>query len=390
MSQRNSQYIYQRMTAGAFSTESAQIEVNGRDLRTKFGSAFLSLVGFIIGIRLDPTYTNAPNVAQHNRLLRSVTFNDGHMNLVVSDGNALRLSEQVELAARPQEEVLTNGGSTNPRFWTRALWLGPAGFRDAPNGYGVPCAALKQAKLQIDLNTFANVGADTTAWTGNIYVIAVLEARKDLVLGPTFVRKTTQGSNDFKIFGRARYSSVLLCDAATYVPLTTADVGDLVVEVDSNDSIYSPSIPSPELTRVFNHIAGKGQFNGVPVGERVDATYDIGQLTLNPGTPTALVAAILDAQVAVFSPPGMRMSKLTVCPKDHLRIATTGTATALHCVYNRFEPRTPEHLAFYLEQISTELKRPVVPESLKVAKLEKGGKVSELEKEWYPLKLKVA
>lgn len=388
--QRNSQYVYQRMSAGAFTTESQTIEVDGRDLRTRFGSAFLSLVGFIIGIRLDPTYTNAPNVAQHNRLLRSVTFNDGHMNLVVSDGNALRLSEQVELARRPQEEVLTNGGSTNPRYWTRALWLGPAGFRDAPDGFGLPCAGLKQSKLTIDLNAFANVGADTTAWTGNIYVTAILAPRRDLILGPTFVRKTMQGSNDFKIFGRARYASVLLCDAATYVPLTTGDVGDVTVEVDGNDSLYQPSIPSAELTRVFNHIAGKGQFNGVPVGERIDATYDVGQLTLNPATPTALVAAILEAQVAVFSPPGARLSKMSVCPKEYLRVATSGSATALHCVYNRFEPRTPEHLAFFLEQISKELGRPVVPESLKVARLDKGSRVPESEKEWMPLKLKVA
>lgn len=388
MSQRVSQHTYQRLSAGAFTDQNFTVRVNLRDLRTKIGTAFAHLVGFHLGIRLDPTYTTAPTVAGHNKLIRKLTLNDGHKDLAIVDGNAMRLLERIEWGQPLAREALTNGGSTNPRAWSRVLMLGPLGFKDSPDGYGIPCAALLNGSLVIDGAAFTDVSADATAWTGNVYVTAILAPRRDLMLGAVYERRTFDISNDDKLTGEARYAALGLCDSSAYGAFTAGDVGVLTIEPDSSNNIFSPGLPASELGRLFNCEMRSGPLFALQ-GDPFDATYDVDERIVNGATPTALATAIVECQPGVWVPRGGQTSKMSVACKNHLRIATDGTNTTFRVVVGRFIPRDPGHLAFQLQALEAELKRPIKEESLKAAVLQKGSKSPESERRWMSLKLKV-
>lgn len=292
-------------------------------------SEIANLLGFVVEIDLDPTFTAVPAVIGHNNALANIRFYDGSDALFDGQGNDLRMFETLEQGWSIQGEAVTQT-STNNRYWTRFLPVGPLALAGSPSDYGVACAELSQGgTLDFTPSVLTDVSADTTAAVMVVRTAAVLAPSKnELRVGPKYQRlvQTNKGSGT-TLGDEALYAYIAAVDAS-YAGFAAGDWSKISVGTTKRGK-YVDSVDAELLGRVFNSQMAPGLLGQV-MGEPRDATYDVAPRIVNFASATAIAAQSPALQPIIWCPRGTRLSKLfaRVDQDDTLKIEYSGAQAA--------------------------------------------------------------
>lgn len=314
--------------------------------KTLFREAEIAnLIGFVIEVELDPTFTAAPTVIGHNNALANIRFYDGQDALFDGQGNDLRMFESLEQGWSIMGEAITQT-STNLRYWTRFLPVGPMHLAGSPSDYAIPCAELAQGgTLDFTPSVLTDVSADTTAATMVVRTGAVLvPSRDELRIGPKYQRLVQPNKGSGTTIGdEALYAYIGAVDAA-YAAFGAGDWGKVSIGTTKRGK-YVDSVDAELLGRAFNAQMAPGLLGQIQ-GEPRDATYDVAYRIPNFASPTAIAAQAAALQPMLWCPRGCRLSKLNarVDQDDNLKIeysgAQSGSAGSYLC--GRFLPHTAD------------------------------------------------
>lgn len=296
--------------------------IRGRDLpATVFGRiAHLKAIHFEFD--LDPTYTAVPTVVGHNNVINRLEFFDGQQVRFTGSLNALRMFERLENGGNRVMEAVTGNASTNNRYWSRMLYMGPPGFAGSPSDFVYPCAALENAEIRVNWGALTDISSDTTAATCSVRVTAVLVLLDEVRIPPFYERtETTLAGADTPITGRALYAYIGLCNSSTYDAFAAGDIA--TVTVDTGQGQLVPATDARALSKLYNQEHGRGSLDGL-AGDPNNATYDVNDRIVNLGTPTALAAQAFDLQPVVWCPPGTRITKVAGAVESSLRLRWSG------------------------------------------------------------------
>lgn len=302
-----------------------------RDLPAELFGRIAHLAGIHLTVDLDPTYTTAPTVVGHNALFSRIELFDGQQVRFTGNGNDLRMFERLENGGSRAMEALTNGGSTNNRYWSRYLSLGPPNMAGSPTDFVFPCAALENGELRINWGALTDISADTTAATATVYVTAVLVLLDEIRIPPFYERQTySLAGADSPIPGRCLALFMGLCNSNAYDAFTAGDIDNVTVGTGLGDVV--PSVDASALTHLFNQMWGRGSVDGI-AGDPFNATYDVNNRIVNLGTPTALAAQALDQQPVLWMPKEGRITKCVAIVDSSLRVrwsGANGAGTIMH------------------------------------------------------------
>lgn len=324
-------------------TQSAQT-VQLKELQKKLfqESEIANLLGFVFEIDLDPTFTAVPAIIGHNNALAQIQFYDGSDMLFEGQGNDLRMFESLENGKTVLGEAITQT-STNNRYWSRFLPMGPMNLLGSPSDFAIPCAELAEGGyLRITPSVLTAISADTTAATMTVRIAAMLApSRNELRIGPKYQRlcRANTGSG-FQISDEALYPYVGAVDAA-YAAFGVAAFSKVTVRTTKRGR-YVDNVDAELLTRCFNSQMKPGSMDQI-LGEQRDATYDVGP-RINAFADGTLLAAQAGAlQPLLWAPKGTRLSKVhaRVDQNDSMIIEHSGDQGANgQYLFGRFLPHS--------------------------------------------------
>jgi hypothetical protein len=344
------QPYYQQLADLAFTigtTQTAQV-VQLKELEKKLyqESEIANLIGFVLEVTLTPTFTTAPTLIGHNNALASIQLYDGADMLFDGQGNDLRMFETLENGKTVQGEAITQT-STNPRFWSRFLPVGPMNLAGSPSDYMVPCAELAEGGyLRITPSVLTDISADTTAASMTVRVLACLApSGNELRVGPKYQRLVRANSGSgFQIGDEALYAYVGATNAS-YAAFAANAFGKVTIRTTKRGR-YVNNVDAELLARAFNAGWRPGSMDQV-MGETRDATFDVAPRIVNFSSATALGPATPALQPFIWAPKDARLSKLKarVDPNDAMTIEFSGAqgASGNH-VFGRFLPHTGDSI----------------------------------------------
>lgn len=289
---------------------------------TKVGDRLVHVVALHMRAVVTPTYTTAPTIVGHNALVAGLEIFDGSQTRFNSSFNALRFHERFENGGIAIPEALTNGGTGNPRYFTRSFYFGPPHWEGSPTDWAFPAAALENGELRVRYGALTDISADTTANTATLYVYAECILFDQLRIPPLFERQLyTAPGSDYQILGRGLYCNLFLGNSTSYDAFAAGDVGTVQVLTGQYDAV--PNALAQVLTDGYNRMWARGDIGGL-TGDPANATYDVAQRVVNGGTPTALQAQALDQQPVLYCGPGHRISKTVAIVENALRVKWSG------------------------------------------------------------------
>lgn len=330
-------------------TQSPQV-VQLKELEKKLyqESEIANLIGLGLEVTVTPTFTTAPTVVGHNAALAKVELYDGADMLADVNGNDLRMFETLENGRTILGEAITQT-STNPRFWSRFLAMGPPNLAGSPSDYMVCCAELAEgAYLRITPSVLTDISADTTAASMTVRVFAYLApSGNELRIAPKYQRLTRANSGSgFNITDEALYAYIgAVKSQSTYAAFAANDFGKVIIRTTKRGR-YVNNVDAELLARAFNTQWQPGSIDQV-IGEQRDATYDVAPRIVNFASATALAAQSAALQPLIWTPRDARLSKLKarVDPNDTMTIEYSGGLGANGgFLFGRFMPHTADSI----------------------------------------------
>src|SRR3990167_4607528 len=261
-----------------------------RDLPAEIFGRIAHVAAIHLVVDLDPTYTTAPTVVGHNALFSRIELFDGQQVRFTGNGNDLRFFEALENGGKRSMEALANA-TTESRYFSRVIHLGPPNMAGSPTDFVLPCAALENGELRINWGALTDISADTTAATATVYVTAALVLLDEIRIPPFYERQTyTLSGADSPVPGRCLAMFMDLANSSSYDAFAAADLGNITVSTGLGDIL--PGHSAPALNHIYNSDWGKGSIDGL-AGEPFIAADDDSNRIVNIGTPTALAAPAL-------------------------------------------------------------------------------------------------
>lgn len=326
-------------------------------------------VGLFIECDLDPTFTTAPTELGIVAALDFIRLRADNGRVMIDlQGEDIRALEAYEGGGLPYcPEPDGNSGSTNNFYFRRCISFAPAGFEGDPSDFALPLALLENAVLEIGYGALTDVSADTTAGTLRTLVHLVVIGLDEVRVPPKVEKRTWNGAgNQLQIGDRALVTSLVMLDAATHAAISGGDFGALTLD-DRRGNVYS-GIDAETLGGLYHAMMGAGPLSLIQ-GEPRAATDDNAKV-INEASPTALVAATASYNPVVFSPPGMRLSKVEV--ESPLTLRWNGTQATAYFISTRILPRSEDEARELAQRVFRAAKLPY-----------KGGKVKTISKRPY-------
>jgi len=342
MSQELQPYLQQfDQQSWTLSTVPQQKTINLKDLEQRIiDNRYAHLLGFMIELKLTPTFTTAPTLVGNHACISDIEFSDGQDVLFKGDGNALRMFERLENGGNRIGDVLAQT-STNPRFMRKFLMLGPTSLDGNPTDFARPAAEFVNGYLKLTCSALTDISADTTVATLTADVAAIMAPYDELKFPAKYQRKVDANTGTgMKITGEAAYAFLAAVKNSTYGSFVSNDFGRVTVRTGRNRVVAN--VDAEVLAAVYNGQFARGSLDQVQ-GEPRDATYDVNARQVNQATPTALAAGTPDLQPVLWMPPSSRLSKLTARVSEQLIVDYAGSlAATAFWLSGRFLPHQPD------------------------------------------------
>jgi hypothetical protein len=361
------QLIHQQLASFSIAA-SAPFTVKLRDLATQMDGRIAHLAGFLIEVALTATYTTTPTQVGLQKLLSNIEFFDGRQVRFRGNGNDLRQFERLENGTVIGGDAKVAASmSTNPRYFSRFLSMGPAKFQGNPSDYVIPTCLLSNGELRLQCGALLDLSADTTAMSGTIIVTALLVPLDEIRLPPFYERQTYTLTSDDRLGGKGLYAFLGASKSTSYDAFAAGEVGSVLVETGTFPIV--PTVNGSLLGRAFNASMFNGPIGGVQA-EPINATHDTNQREPDYSGVTALLAGIANLQPYLWCEPGCRISKIAARVDNSMRIKTSGTVTTgLRMHVGRFLPQGPD----VIDAMQAEAERQLnVRGKLKIKTLSKG------------------
>lgn len=327
-----------------------------RELPFEHMGRLVHVVGFHFEIEVDATWTTEPDHVGYNALLSRVELFDGQNVRFSGNGNDMRHFERLECGKLLVPDPIETTTSTNLAYLERTLYLGPPKMAGFPTDFCFPAAALENGELRIQWGALTDLSADTTANTTTVYVTAICVLLDEIRVPPFYERQVYSLSGaDSPIPGQCLAAFGSLANSNAYGAITAGDFNTVTVTTSAGDLV--PGMDASTLWKLHQVEMEAGQIGGC-AGEPRDGTYDVNTRTVNPDTPTALLAQILDQNPIFWVPPGGRISKLPGIVSSSMRLRWTGangSGTILHL--GRFLAQAPEEVARIAERAARRLNK---------------------------------
>jgi hypothetical protein len=260
---------------------------------------------------LDPTFTTAPtqvgNAAAVNRILFKAEDARVMFDLSGPDIRALEAYEGGGQAADADPDL--DSASTNNFYSSRWLSFGPEGYQGNPSDFAIALAALENSSIEETVGPLTDVSADTTAATVRTRKYFAVVGLPEVRIAPKVEKKSWDGAgNKLEVAQRAKVCSLLMLDSSAHGAIGGTDFTSLTL--DDPKGNWFNGIDTEVLTAMYRMQMSHGQI-GMIQGEPQAATDDNAKVK-NGATPTALTAAVAALQPVVWSPNGMRLTKVQV------------------------------------------------------------------------------
>lgn len=287
---------------------------------TQFGE-IAHLVGFLIDVRLTPTFTTAPTLAGFWSFLNSIVWFDSDSERCNLNAFQLRAKLIQECGYNPMPDPDLNSGSGNMFAAKLFIPAGPLNSAGWQTDWLYPVSALKSGELRLNFGALTDFSADTTALTAVVKVTALLATlSQEIRVPPAFERRSFNfNANDCMVQGRALYNSALMLKQSL-AAFSAGDIGDVTIDTGSGSV---PGTPAGQLTAINQLGLLSGiitQLRGEPL-----ATTDDNEKVVNLSSPTAIAAADAIIQ-SLISPFGdARLTKQQYEAMAGMRFKWTGT-----------------------------------------------------------------
>lgn len=312
-----------------------------------------------------PTYTTAPTTNGNNSLYSRYDFFDGQVNRFTGDWRALRTSERIMQGQLINADADTDTASAAVRVVRRSLHFGPTNYMGAPSDFLLPCGALDNAEIRMQVGALTDISADTTVLTGTTRTLAKLQLLPaEVRIPPVYERKVLSATGgDAQLQGRALYDYIALTDT-DYSTIATGEVA--TANVDLGEGLVVPGINARDLTSMYLADRMTGDFGAV-MGEPA-AAGDDNVKQVNHAAPTAIVGSTADLQMLLWSGLGALINKRPMAASS-AHVFWNGTDTAMLVHTGKFLPQSKPAVGAMIAKAFAKL--PFQPKNARVKTLSK-------------------
>lgn len=289
------------------------------------------LVGFLLDVRMTPTFTTAPTLAGFWSVIQNLVFFDSASERQNLSAFQLRAKLIQECGKNPMPDPDLNGGTGSTFYGRLFLPAGPLNSAGWSTDWIYPVAALKSGELRLQFGALTSFSADTTGITGTVGVTALLAVLDgEIRVPPAYERRAfNYSSNDVIVQGKALYNSALMMKQSNGA-FSAGDVGNITIDTGAGSVPATPSVQWSAIAQLGNLSTIMTQLRGEPL-----AATDDNEKVVNLSTPTAIAAA--DPLIQSIIPPIMdgRISKLQFEALSGMRFFWSGTFNTPSIVVGR-------------------------------------------------------
>ena len=270
---------------------------------------------------------------EQQALVTRLTIRDGLNERFNGSFALLRFAEMLQKGrlVTPDADTLA---TTEAGYFVRRWTPGPIGFAGDPSDFLLPVAALKSGAIEFGFGSLADLD-NIDSLVAEIRTVVNLVPLYGEFRIPPLARWTygDAGAADVNIPGRALHHTLALFNDAAYGAIGAGDFAN--VTVIGAGGVLVPAIHAADLARSF--LARKAGGHITPIQGEPRAATDDNAKVVNPGTPTALVAASANVNPVLSYSEGQMISKLRAYAESQLRLQWTGSQATGRWLSGRIE-----------------------------------------------------
>ncbi len=267
-------------------------------------------------------------------IVTGLVVNDGIQNRCNVSFALLRFIEMLELG-KLQAPDPDSAATTEPIYFSRRWRVGPALFAGSPTDHLLPAAAIKGGRIELQYGALADLDVAATAVTVTIQPIAnCVPLYGELRIPPLskwdFIDAAVR---NIDVQGKALHHTLAMFNSGTYDAITAGDFANITLTGSAGVVGAATHIADLERKFYLDKMAG----HITPVQGEPRAATDDNAKVVNPGTPTALVAATANVSPILWYNPGCRISKVRAYAESQFNIKWDGSQTTARILSGRLE-----------------------------------------------------
>lgn len=350
------QPIIQQIESDTYAGTAKTFTTKLNKLQEDLGKQHQHLIGLLIELDITTLTLSSGTVTpdEANLLFDRIEFNDGRQARFVGTGKDLAVFERIESGGRRVADPITTASGSTMQI-RRYLSVAPPRLDGSPSDFAIPNAMLGKGFLSVRMAAMTAADANITVLAANYKVAAVCVAMDELRIPPFIERKVIAIAAEDTIPGERLVAFLALGNDAAWGTIAAGDFGSITIKTGKAEVLSA--VDSSLITASYNQDMFMGMLGGA-VGDPRSAG-DLAAREVNPATPSALQAAGLMFQPAVYCQPSGRLTKIPTRIARILTIkysgANTGTVAALTSVL----PQTPENVQDFADQIADLIGEPL-------------------------------
>lgn len=309
----------------------ANASVDFGPLQAQLAGRICHLAAIKFVVNYTPTLSSGTVTCEAaQKWVRTLTIKDGTGRQYFNGSFASqRLQDALERGALsvPEHDAAATTEAVN---FCRVFKLAPDNFADSDD-FVQPAAVFRGGNIIIGFGALTDGSANCTALTMTVQPYAVVQLHDELIMGSLVERVEQALTSGTAIGGEALYAHLGLAKSSAFATLSTGDLS--AVQVIAN-GFTRDAINVSDLERMYHadmEVTGPTIVHGEP-----RAATDDNPKVFN-GTALAAASAVLSP--VIWSPQGVKLSKLVFHAMPNLVVKWTGSSSA-YMLATRILPRT--------------------------------------------------